>query len=150
MPSRGSACRYGVILADVPWDYENWTDAVHGAAESAIVTMTTDDIAAIPVASFAEDNAVLAMWATWPKLPDAMRVIEAWGFRYMTGVPWVKTLPPAQAFLFPDANHDPIHVRRGIGFWFQSTSELLLLAVRGKVTPGRTAQIGLLTGDLRQ
>lgn len=31
------------------------------------------------------------MWATWPMLLDAIAVIEAWGFRYKTGFPWIKT-----------------------------------------------------------
>lgn len=104
---------YRVILADPPWRYHNWSDAAHGAASSAMETMATPDICAIPVSRWAHpDGCILAMWATWPKLEDAFSVISAWGFDYVTGWPWVKTVPAAG------------EIRRGIGFWAQSCSWL--------------------------
>lgn len=129
------------ILADPPWRYANWSDAAHGAASSAMETMSTDDIAAIPVARWAHpEGCLLAMWATWPKLEDAMRVIAAWGFDYVTGFPWVKTAPSSG------------EIRRGIGFWTQSASEMLLIARRGKKVPRPDVGeplIGLLLDDPR-
>jgi len=128
---------YRVILADPPWDYRNWTDSAHGAADSAMETMATADIANIPVGRWANDGGcLLAMWATWPKLEDAFSLIRAWGFEFVTGWPWVKTLPARG------------EIRRGIGFWSQSCSEPMLLARRGK-TPRPDAGeplIGLLHG----
>jgi len=39
-----------------------------------------------------EDDAALFMWAVWPRLPLALQVIEAWGFRYTTAAfVWTKT-----------------------------------------------------------
>ena len=46
---------------------------------------------------------------------------RAWGFHeYVTGIPWVKTSPNTG------------NIRTGIGFWFQSTSEVFLIFRRGK------------------
>lgn len=129
-----------VILADPPWRYRNWSDAAHGAASSAMDTMADADMAAIPVARWAHpEGAILAMWATFPKLPEAVRLMEAWRFVYVTGLPWVKTLPSRG------------EIRRGIGFWTQGTSELLLLGRRGEAARPDAGEpmMGLLVGDQR-
>lgn len=131
---------YRVILADPPWQYANYTSAVHGAAASAYETMPNEDIAAIPVSKWAhEDGCILAMWATWPKLADAMAVMAAWGFEFVTGWPWIKTLPERG------------EIRRGIGFWAQSTSEPMLIGRRGGgARPSYSEPLmGLLTGEPR-
>ena len=31
------------------------------------------------------------MWSTWPHLPDALWVMQQWGFGYVTGGSWTKT-----------------------------------------------------------
>jgi N6-adenosine-specific RNA methylase IME4 len=78
---------FDVILADPPWRYaERGPNATKygGGASGHYCTMETVDIAALPVASIASPRAMLFLWATWPLLPDALRVIEAWGFEYLT------------------------------------------------------------------
>lgn len=71
-----------------------------------------------------------------------MKVMEAWGFDYVTGIPWIKTSPSSGT------------IRTGIGFWFQSTSELLLVGRKGKppspdgnATKKRKPVKGLLCGE---
>lgn len=133
----------GTILADPPWRYGNWSDAKNGAAASAYTmgTMADHDIAALPVASWAAPDCVLACWGTWPKLDVAMRCIASWGFRHVTAIPWVKYLPCA---------HGEPAIRRGVGFWSMAASEILLISVRGE--PRRTrgdAVVGLIVGEPR-
>ncbi len=60
------------------------------------------------------------LWGTWPKLPDALEVMRAWGFEYVTGFPWVKVTPDAGT------------IYTGIGFWTQSASEFIFIGRRGK------------------
>ena len=110
-----------VLLADPAWRYANFSASCHGAAEHAYEdgTMATDDICRIPVKRWCADDAVLFLWGTWPKLPDAVRVMSAWGFEYVSGFPWVKTTPSAGT------------IYTGIGFWTQSCSEYLLIGRRG-------------------
>lgn len=107
------------ILADPAWAYRNWSDAVHGAAASAYSTVSTEDMARYPVRSWAADDCALFMWATWPKLPDALRLLEAWGFEYVSAFPWIKTVPESRAIF------------RGIGFWTMASSEFMLIGKRG-------------------
>ena len=80
--------QYGVIYADPPWSYQQ---KGHGAACKHYPTMTPEEIKALPVANLAQENSVLFLWATFPNLPQALDVIEAWGFTYKTlALCWVK------------------------------------------------------------
>ena len=113
--------RHGVILADPPWAYANFGAKKHGAAKAHYKGSHVEMLGRIPVADWADKNCVLLLWATWPKLEDAFQLARRWGFHeYVTGLPWVKTSPSSGM------------IRTGIGFWFQSTSELLLVFRRGK------------------
>lgn len=131
--------KHSVILADPAWRYQNWTDAANGAAASAYETMLVEEIAAIPVAAWAAKDAVLTLWTTWPKLDEGLRVLEAWGFSYVTGLPWVKVTPSSG------------EIYRGIGFWTQSASEVLLIGRRGELrrADGVEPVMGLLHGEQR-
>lgn len=131
--------RYQVIIADPPWAYRVG-GGVHGDVDEQYTVMPYASIAAIPVREFAADNAVLAMWGTWPKLNEGVALMAAWGFEYVTGFPWVKTMPAAGT------------IRRGIGFWTMSASELVLIGRRGEPKKaGKPAPVmGLLIGEDRQ
>lgn len=73
--------KYSVIYADPPWSYQD--KRCIGNAADHYPTMRIEDIAA--------DNCVLFLWATYPMLKEALKVIEAWGFKYKSiGFQWVK------------------------------------------------------------
>lgn len=79
--------RYSVIYADPPWSYGQGGKgkSSHGIARQHYDTMTTAEICAMPIRSIcAEDGAACFMWATFPNIGEAIRVMEAWGFRYKT------------------------------------------------------------------
>src|SRR5690606_24674956 len=73
--------RYPVIYADPPWRYE-FAESESRAIENQYPTMTLDEIRALDVSGMSTDDAILFMWATSPKLAEAMSVIESWGFTY--------------------------------------------------------------------
>jgi N6-adenosine-specific RNA methylase IME4 len=109
--------KYPVILADPPWKFEAY-DAESGmerAAETHYPTLTIDEICALPVADLATTDAVLFLWCTSPHLPDALRVVESWGFSYRANIVWVKQGPP------------------GLGYWVRNQHEILLIAARGNM-----------------
>jgi N6-adenosine-specific RNA methylase IME4 len=85
--------KYSIIYADPPWKYDDARDhASAGMALSSYPCMETAEIAKLRVPDLAGRQCQLVMWATWPKLPDALEVMRAWGFRYQTvGWVWVKT-----------------------------------------------------------
>lgn len=131
-----SATRFKVILADPPWHYRFHVPGHHNRPQDLYETMTADEIAAIPVAEWAAEGAVLALWTTWPQLVEAMAVMAGWGFQYVTGLPWVKTTAAGIPW-------------RGTGVWFQGVTEPLLVGYRGKPGPKGKAMIGLLSGEDR-
>ncbi len=117
MPPENPSPLYDVIYADPPWSYGNRpgrSDGKFGDIEGQYPTMHIDDICALPVP--AAKNSVLYLWATSPLLPEAMRVIDAWGFRYKSSAVWDKG-------------------RARLGYWFRGQHEFLLVGTRGRVSP---------------
>lgn len=82
---------YDLIMADPPWNYENWSKA--GAARNASAhysCMSFEQLAELPVSSLASRNCVLWLWATNPMLPQGLSLLSAWGFRFVTAGHWAK------------------------------------------------------------
>jgi N6-adenosine-specific RNA methylase IME4/ParB-like chromosome segregation protein Spo0J len=105
--------RWPIILADPPWKYPGGPISTpERDAENHYPTMDLEKIVALPVADLATDDAILFLWATVPLLPQALQVIEAWGFKYRTGMVWDKEI-------------------NGAGWWVFNRHEHLLVAVRG-------------------
>lgn len=76
------------ICADPPWAFENdWGD---GVAADHYAPMTTEAIAALPVAELAAPDSHLYLWVPGSLLPEALRVCEEWGFSYKALLTWVK------------------------------------------------------------
>lgn len=93
------AKKYGIIYADPPWSYND--KGCSGACEKHYRTMKLSDICALPVADIAADDCTLFLWATYPMLPEALKVIEAWGFRYKgIAFQWVKQNRSGSGYFF--------------------------------------------------
>lgn len=108
--------QYDIILADPPWRY-SFAPTTSRRVENHYPTMDIHDIMDFEVP--AKKNAVLYLWATSPKLKEAMLVIDAWGFKYVTNMVWHKA-------------------KFGMGYWARSKHELLLIARRGRFSPPPT------------
>jgi N6-adenosine-specific RNA methylase IME4 len=84
--------KYQIIYADPPWRYNDKASAGQRGACYKYPVLDTEGVCALPVADLAADDCVLFMWATFPMLPDALRVMKAWGFNYKTvSFVWVKS-----------------------------------------------------------
>ena len=87
--------------------------------ENHYVTMTTDQLCALPVKDCALAVARLFIWSTVPQLANTFKIAAAWGFAdYSSHMVWDKTSP----------NH-PDH--GGTGHVFINQHELLLYFKRG-------------------
>lgn len=133
---------YGVIIADPPWAYRN--AGVEGAAAAEYPTMTTAQLCALPVANLAAPDAVLLLWGTWPNLPDALAVLRAWSFEYVSGFPWIKFSTPPVRDLWGDWRARPQY---GTGFWVRGCSEFVFIGRRGNVSPPDGGFVGLLSAN---
>ena len=90
------AKKYNVIYADPPWAFRVWSEkGKERSADKHYSCMTLDDLKQMPVNSItAGDGCALFMWATMPKLQEALDTIRAWGFKYKTcAFCWVKQNP---------------------------------------------------------
>lgn len=120
---------YGTIVADPPWRYNAATTVPRSAgrgagAEHHYPTLDNDEIAALPVVELAADKAHLYLWVTNPRLIADRRgrrdvtpqdIAEAWGFRPITLLTWVK---PG---------------RGGTGWYFRGQTEHVLFCTRGNL-----------------
>lgn len=135
--------RFGTILADPPWQFQNRTGKV--APEHRRLnrygTMTLDQIKQLPVASAAAPTSHLYLWIPNALLPYGLEVMKAWGFQYKSNLVWHKVRK--------DGGSDG----RGVGFYFRNVTELLLFGVRGKnvrtLAPGRR-QVNYLSSRKRE
>ena len=131
--------KYGVILADPPWQYRVKNKS--GVAENHYHTMSAGELGALPIQDMAADDSVLLLWCTWPQLEVGMKLIDAWGFKYITGMPWVKIQGLPQVDLFGDLRIKPAW---GIGFWIRGATEPILICRKGKAKPPDFDWVGLI------
>ena len=80
--------------------------------------MGIDELCALPVAELAAPDSALFLWATFPQLPEALRLIKAWGFQYKSvAFVWLKKNRKADSWFY------------GLGFWTRGNAEVCLLGV---------------------
>lgn len=103
--------RFPIIYADPPWEYEH-SKTDNRRIDNHYPTMPLLDICALPVGTIAAPDSVLFLWATSPKLEEALQVMRAWGFTYRTNMVWVKP-------------------QIGMGYYARQQHELLLIGARG-------------------
>ena len=60
------------------------------SADNHYITRVVDEIKERDVKSIAADDAVLFLWSTVPMLPQALEVMQAWGFKYVSNFCWDK------------------------------------------------------------
>lgn len=102
---------FSTITADPPWRYGN--TSTRGAAEDHYPTMSIEELCDLDIArERSADESHLYLWATAGHLPEAFKVMEAWGFTYKTYLVWVKP-------------------QMGMGNYFRVSTELVLFGVKG-------------------
>ena len=99
--------KFSTLCIDPPWAY-----LAAGRSRPTYSTMSQKELLALPVASWADERAHLYLWSTNTNLPDAFELMEAWGFKYVTILTWVKP-----SF--------------GLGSYFRTTTEQVLFGVKG-------------------
>lgn len=130
---------YSVIYADPPWSYRQHgtNPKSRGNAAQHYRTMNVEDICSLPVRRLAGGGTgcALFMWATFPTLPDALRVMESWGFIYKTAAfVWVKTNRKSGTHFW------------GMGAYTRANAEICLLGV----TPGFNAGDAIKSHSVHQ
>ena len=108
--------KFSVVYADPPYRYD--FDVESRATEKHYPTLTLPEIInyrdnqGVLITDKFADNCILFLWATAPKLNEALELIKAWEFTYKTNLIWDK-------------------VKMGLGWHCRNQHELLLIAEKG-------------------
>lgn len=131
--------KYQIIYADPPWSYNDKQKSGGTAYFGASVrynTMSNKDICTLPIKNLLDKNCVLFLWATNPLLPEALEVINSWGFKYKTvAFCWIKKNKCGS-------------IVSNMGRWTMGGMELCLLATRGHIKRQRR-DIKQIVSDIR-
>ena len=112
--------KYQIIYADPPWEYKQsgGVNGSRGMAKTHYDTMPTEDICNLPVDKIAGGGAICFLWATFPNISEAVKVMVAWGFQYKTAAfVWVKTYPKSGKPFW------------GMGAYTRANAEVCLLGI---------------------
>jgi N6-adenosine-specific RNA methylase IME4 len=104
--------KFKCIYADPPWKYSN--QSTRGSTDNHYETMDLESIKAMRVCDLAEDDSHLHLWTTSPLLPEALELMQEWGFTYKSHFIWTKP-------------------QMGMGNYWRVSHEILLFGVRGKL-----------------
>lgn len=106
---------FRTIIADPPWQL-----TMRGKRKRAkeptlpdslpYPTMTLDEICSMPVGQLAAEDCHLWLWTTNQHLADGFRVMQAWGFRYLAPIHWIKP--------------------SGVGNWFVHRTQTMLMGYK--------------------
>lgn len=81
-------------------------------------TMDTDEICNLPIRDIATDDCLLFLWATFPNIKEAIKVMEAWGFIYKTAAfVWIKNNKKSNTYFW------------GMGAYTRANAEVCLLGI---------------------
>lgn len=124
---------YRVLYVDPPWSFATWSHRGQGkGASQHYQCMKLDQIAALPIGDIAMVDAAMFLWVVQPMLPEAMNLLDAWGFKFRTvAFCWIKmpsTWTDRTLFRRPTR----IKPRLGLGYHTRSGMEQCWLAIRGK------------------
>ena len=111
--------QYKTIYADPPWN-ETGGGKIKRGADVHYPLMKTKEILEMSewIDEISEDNSHLYLWVTNNHLQDGLDVMNAWGFRYVTTITWMKD-------------------RIGLGQYFRGKTEHCLFGVKG-ILPYKT------------
>ena len=111
--------KYQIIYADPAWEYND--EMMHGGAPDHYDIMNNEELKKLPIQKIADENCILFLWVTLPKLNEVFDLISAWGFTYKTvAFTWIKTNKNSNSYFI------------GMGRWTRSNPELCLLCTKGK------------------
>lgn len=113
--------KYNIIYADPPWSYRNMGN-IQATANAHYNTMKQEDIENMgeTIKKISDNNCMLFLWVTFPKLQEGLDTIRAWGFEYKTiAFNWIKKNKNGTNFF-------------GVGWYTKSNSEICLIGVKGK------------------
>jgi N6-adenosine-specific RNA methylase IME4 len=113
--------KYNIIVADPPWRYNNPKDYDSRMGGLPYQDLSIAEISSLDIDAIAARDCALFLWATSPKLPEALEVMKNWGFIYTT-----------VAFVWVKLNPQNPGIYSGLGHWTNGNVEYVLFGKRGR------------------
>lgn len=109
--------KYKTIYADPPW-FERGGGQIKRGADRHYPLLKTSEIMKLPVRDLydPDEGCHLYLWTTNNFLPDALEVVKAWGFQYVSMITWLKD-------------------KQGLGQYFRGLTEHCIFARTNKTMP---------------
>jgi N6-adenosine-specific RNA methylase IME4 len=86
--------KHKTVVIDPPWLLQASLKKMCGKkgyhSNLPYKTMTDSEIMAFPINDFADEQCDLFMWTTHTKLPVALSILQAWGFKFHVLLAWDK------------------------------------------------------------
>jgi len=124
--------KYQIIYADPAWKY-NFGETSSRFVNKKYTVMEKEEIMELPVKDISDDNCVLLLWVTFPKLNWSFDIFKYWNFEYKTcAFVWIKTnknFCVNQRSFLPSDCFDTF---TGLGYYTRSNAEICLLGTKGK------------------
>jgi N6-adenosine-specific RNA methylase IME4 len=120
---------YSVIVLDPPWPYGTKYDPKSRRVANPYPEMSLEDIAALEIP--AADDCILWLWTTHKFMRHSFPLLDAWGFRDVAILTWLKH-------------------KIGIGAWLRSQSEFCIMAVKGNPKVKLTNQTTIIQAKAKE
>ena len=113
----GARSNYKTVLADPPWKMDlqggNYSKTRNKRPKRLpYQTMSIAEVCALPVGQMADDGCHLWLWTANQYLRQGFDVMDAWGFKYLAPITWVKP--------------------SGLGHWFIHRTQTILFGYKGR------------------
>jgi site-specific DNA-methyltransferase (adenine-specific) len=118
--------KYNVIYADPPWRFssrelQTYNNKRFTPVEKHYKTQTSEWLKNLPVEAVADSNCALFMWTTDAHMVEAIDIMQAWGFKYVTiAFIWEKQSKTGKTLC-------------NLGAWTLKNFEVCLLGTRGRM-----------------
>lgn len=116
--------KYNVIYADPPWKFGSREVQKYGGKgfrplEKVYSTEKSADMEQWDVKRIADENCAIFMWSTDAHIKEAVKLMEAWGFKYVTiAFIWAKTTKNGKQI-------------SNLGAWTMKNCEICLFGTKG-------------------
>jgi MT-A70 len=122
---------FQIAHIDPPWTFHAWSHRGDGkGACQHYRCQMLEDIIALPIDQLMGPDAALFLWTVQPMYPEALRVIEAWGFAFRTvAFVWIKMPRTWNEHQIPLR----IRPRMGLGYHTRSLGGVLVGDARQRV-----------------
>jgi N6-adenosine-specific RNA methylase IME4 len=123
--------KFNVLYVDPPWRYKKpqTGGSLTSGASQQYLTLSIEELKNLPIDKITENNCILFLWVTNPFIREGLELVEAWGFEYKTMLTWIKR-------------------NYGLGYYFRSKTEHLLLATKGNIRAFRSERTNIIKSNI--